>query len=187
MCKIQNLQFFYFTFDLTFSVEQTQMNWPCHSNIIQLHFTYTYCNLDVLLSVAEVTSGGLWLTAICWPWLDSASIQATPAIIRGEILILSHTMFAFHWGIFKHIFTAVSTQRNQGRVHAEVSGQYELMSRSPWARSHCPHKENIMRYLWVYNTLSAWVLVSLRAPGALHCTVWHISYFHSFIHTYVAV
>lgn len=58
----------------------------------------TLSNLNLLLSVAEVSSGGLWLTATCWPWLDSTSIQATPAIIRGEILILSQTMFSFHWG-----------------------------------------------------------------------------------------
>lgn len=68
--------------------------------------------LQTLLAEAGVSSGGLWLTATCWPWPDSTTIQATPAIITGGILILSQAVFSFHWEDLQTDFTAVTTQRD---------------------------------------------------------------------------
>lgn len=71
--------------------------------------------LQPLLAEAGVSSGGLWLTATCWPWPDSTTIQATPAIITGGILILSQAVFSFHWEDLQTDFTAVTTQRDSAQ------------------------------------------------------------------------
>lgn len=71
-------------------------------------------SLNHPLSEAEVSSGGLWLTATCWPWLDSTSIQAAPAIIIWGILILSQAMFSFHSEDLQTQTSQLSQQKGSG-------------------------------------------------------------------------